>query len=135
MTLSPRHFSRSTKRDAYKRAGGCCENPSCGIALPPGYGGIHFDHRIAWAISRDSSLDNCQCLCTPCHQAKSAGSDVPTIAKVQRLADERIGIKRATKKLPAGRDSPVRKKISGEVIARPTRYEAHRRAMANRRVD
>lgn len=131
--MSSRHFSRSTKRAAYARSNGRCENSTCGIALPAGWGGIHFDHRIPWAISRDSSLDNCQCLCFQCHGEKSATRDVPTIAKVQRIADERIGIKRySAQPLPAGKRSAISKKLNGEVVKRQSQAEKHRAAMARR---
>ena len=33
---------------------------------------IEFDHIIPWEISHDSSLGNCQVLCTDCHEAKTA---------------------------------------------------------------
>ncbi len=127
---SSRHFSRSVKRAAYKRANGRCENSTCGIALPAGWGGINYDHIIGWALSQDSSLENCQCLCAACHLDKTAGYDTPVTAKVLRIADARIGIRREGKKLPAGRTSGIKKKLSGEVVPRPERGAAHRELMA-----
>jgi 5-methylcytosine-specific restriction enzyme A len=128
-----RHFSRSTKRAAYARSGGRCESPTCGIALPAGWGGINYDHIINWAISRDSSLENCAVLCAACHLKKTSNYDIPVIAKVQRIADERIGIKRySAKPLPGGRNSSVTKKLSGEVVKRQTQAEKHRAVMARR---
>jgi 5-methylcytosine-specific restriction enzyme A len=125
-----RNFSRKTKREAYTRADGRCE--TCGGAL--GHGGINYDHRINWALSRNSSLENCRVLCAACHLKKTAGYDIPVIAKVTRIADKRIGIKRASKKLPAGRASGISKKLNGEVVRRPERYESHHAAMANRQI-
>src|SRR6266852_9565439 len=95
----PRHFSAATKRAAFARSHGRCENSACRSPFPAGGGGIEYDHIINWHLSRDSSLDNCQCLCTPCHLKKTAGYDIPTIAKVTRIADGRIGIKRSGKPL------------------------------------
>lgn len=130
MTAS-RNFSRAVKRAAYARAAGRCENPACGIALPPGWGGIHYDHAINWALSRDSSLENCRCLCSACHLNKTVLYDIPVIAKVQRLADARIGIKRfSVKPLPAGRRSAISKKLNGEVVQRLPRNGKHRATMA-----
>jgi CRISPR/Cas system-associated protein Cas10 (large subunit of type III CRISPR-Cas system) len=123
-----RNFSRPVKRSTYARANGCCE--SCGVYLPAGFGGIVYDHRILWKLSEDSSIDNCQMLCTACDSAKTYGKDLTEIAKVMRVADERIGIKRSSKKLPAGRNSGIKKKINGEVVRRLERYEGHHAVMA-----
>jgi hypothetical protein len=131
---SSRNFSRSVKRAAYKRANGCCENLSCGTAMPAGWGGINYDHRIPWDISHDSSLANCQMLCVDCHKEKSRERDFPALFKCQRIADERIGIKRASKKLPAGRNAAIKKKINGEVVTRRTGNEQHWELMAKRRI-
>ncbi len=133
MTAS-RNFRRAVKRAAYARSNGRCENPSCGIALPAGWGGINYDHIIGWAVSRDSSLDNCQCLCSGCHLWKTAQYDTPVAAKAMRLADAQIGIKRSGKKLPAGRNSGIRKKLNGEVVRRTTQAEEHRATMARRQI-
>jgi 5-methylcytosine-specific restriction endonuclease McrA len=129
---SNRNFSRSVKRAAYARANGCCE--SCGVYLPAGFGGIVYDHRIPWKLSEDSSIDNCQMLCTACDSAKTYGKDLTEIAKVTRVADARIGITRASKKLPAGRNSGIKKKINGEVVTRRTGNEQHWDLMAKRRI-
>ena len=127
-----RHFSRSVKRAAFKRASGHCE--SCGVKLPAGGGGTHYDHVIPWKISEDSSIDNVQCLCAPCHVGKTAARDIPTIAKVQRLSDRSMGIKRirAGKKLPGGRDTGISITMSRGVVRRQSQSEKHRETMAKR---
>lgn len=127
--MDSRHFSRAIKRAAYTRSGGCCENSSCGIALPAGWGGIEYDHVIPWTISHDSSLDNCRMVCARCHLDKTLSADRPIINKNRRLRDAAIGIKRASKPLPAGRNSRIRKKLNGEVVRRLEPGEAHRELM------
>jgi hypothetical protein len=125
---SNRNFSRSVKRAAYARANGCCE--SCGVYLPAGFGGIEYHHIDPWTISHDSSLGNCRLLCVPCHKEITGAHDRPVIDKNRRLRDTAIGIKRASKKLPAGRNSGIKKKINGEVVRRLERYEGHHAVMA-----
>ena len=128
--MDPRHFSSKTKRDAYKRSRGHCEK--CRVKLRTG--NIKYDHRIPWEISRNSSPENCQCLCLNCDAAKTYGADIPIIAKVHRIYDRAIGIKRSSKKLPGGRLSAISKKISGEVVARIPRWGKHKAAMAGRQI-
>jgi hypothetical protein len=127
---SNRNFSRPVKRSAYARANGCCE--SCGVYLPAGFGGIEYHHIDPWTISHDSSLGNCRLLCVPCHKEITGSHDRPVIDKNRRLRDTAIGIKRAGKKLPGGRDSGIKKKINGEVVARKERGHEHRELMARR---
>jgi 5-methylcytosine-specific restriction enzyme A len=124
-----RTFSKQTKRLAWKRCGGRCEAQGCDTRFLPFATACHYDHRIPFAISEDSSLDNCQILCVQCHQKKTGTQDIPVIAKVKRISDSRIGIKRPGKKLPGGRDSGISKKLNGEVVRRPARGEKHRALM------
>jgi 5-methylcytosine-specific restriction enzyme A len=119
-----RIFPRAVKREACRRANGCCE--ACGIKI--GHGGIEYHHIIEWTISHDSSLGNCKMLCVPCHRDITMARR-PAIDKTRRLRDRAIGIKRASKKMPAGRDSAIKKKISGEVVPRQSGTEKHRELM------
>ena len=48
----------------------------------------------AYAISRDSSLGNCQVLCRAHHAEKTFITDVPTIAKGKRVHANHIGAKK-----------------------------------------
>ena len=123
--MDPRAFSTKTKRDAWKRCDGHCEKCTTKLST----GNIIYDHVIPWELSHDSSLDNCQCLCKSCDGQKTYGQDLSTIAKVHRIENGRIGIKRPGKKLPGGRDSDVSKKLNGEVVRRPARGERHRALM------
>ena len=118
-----RRFSRAVKRAAFERAGGTCD--ACGSPLPVGGGGIEYDHIDPWAISRDSSLENCAVVCARCHHEKSAQRDIPTIAKLVRLADRAIGIKKPSKKMPGGRDSGISITMSRGVVRRQSGAEKH----------
>lgn len=126
-----RIFPRAVKRAAYKRAGGRCQ--SCGFVFPAGGGGIEYHHIDPWTLSHDSSLENCLVLCIPCHKATTSSVNRPDIDKNRRLRDRGMGIKRAGKKLPGGRDSNWSKTIRGEVIPRVKERGAKDRAVVARR--
>ena len=82
-------FSKSTKREAWARSTGRCEECRLPILGIPEY-----DHKIPCALGGDNSLENCQVLCGKCHRIKTSKNDVPRIAKADRVRDRRIGIKR-----------------------------------------
>src|SRR5215471_16515726 len=78
-----RTFSAETKRLAWKRCGARCEfehritdgsgqTISRRCDLPLFAGNIIYDHVIAWEISRNSSLANCQVICVGCNREKTA---------------------------------------------------------------
>lgn len=131
---SSRQFSRSVKRAAYARSNGRCENPSCGVSLPAGWGGIEYHHINPWTLSHDSSLDNCRVLCVPCHKESTTTKDRPVIDKNRRLRDAAIGIKSAGKKLPGSRNDPFKIRIGGGTKPRLGRGGEHRALMARRQI-
>lgn len=95
--MSRQEFTNAIRREARERCGGICEGirpdgTPCGALLKGKP--VHFDHRIPWAIGRDSTLSNCQVLCVPCHDAKTRKIDIPVIAKCKRIADREAGIVR-----------------------------------------
>lgn len=103
-------FDKKTRTLAFARCGGKCEK--CEMKLKVGEG--EYDHVIPYFISRDSSLSNCQVLCTPCHRAPGAktADDQRDIAKVKRIQAKHNG----THKKSSGFQSPFRKKMNGDVI-------------------
>lgn len=82
-------FSKKTRAEAFLRCGGNCE--SCGMRLKQGE--AEYDHRIAFYLSRDSSLENCSVLCRPCHRGVGAktADDQRIIAKVKRVKAKHDG--------------------------------------------
>lgn len=82
-------FSKKVRAEAFLRCGGNCE--SCGMKLKQGE--AEYDHRIAFFLSRDSSLENCQVLCRPCHRGVGAktADDQRIISKVKRVKAKHEG--------------------------------------------
>lgn len=76
-------FDKKTRVAAFSRCGGKCE--TCGMKLKVREG--EYDHIIPYFTSRDSSLDNCQVLCVPCHRGPGAktADDQRTISKIKRV--------------------------------------------------
>lgn len=135
----PRHFTRKTKRLAFKRCNGICEyeRPSgerCG--MPVGPGNVIYDHVDPWHLSRDSSLANCAAICVRCDRDKTFGRDIPLIADIRATRDFHLGITGPGKgdgtKLQGGRSSRLRKTVKGRVIERQTQSQRHWAAMARR---
>lgn len=83
-------FSKKVRGLAFARCKGKCEE--CGATLKVGEG--EYDHVIPLALNGESTLDNCQVLCRPCHRdpgAKTA-DDVKRIAKAKRSEGKHIGV-------------------------------------------
>ena len=91
-----REFSGKTKRAAFHRANGHCEQ--CGIDLhcKP----MHFDHALAADLGGEPTLENCRLTCIPCHQKKTGEHDMPLIAKGRRLRDRNMGIRKPRRTIP-----------------------------------
>lgn len=111
----PHEFSSKVKVAAFQRCGGRCE--ACTAALRPG--GFQYDHRTPVAMGGASALDNCEVLCSSCHGAKTAGSDIPAIAKSNRVRRNHIGAKAPSRNpLPGGRGSQWKKTFSNGWVKR-----------------
>lgn len=52
-----------------------------------------------------------------CHRAKS-GEDKAFIAKGQRQSDRIYGVKRSSRPMPFGRNSPLKRKVNGQIVQR-----------------
>lgn len=96
-------FTKDTKRQAFARSRGICEChrvPSlnrahgCGVALRSGH--INFEHIEQDALGGGNDLSNCATLCRTCWKEKTAGIDLPLIAKNNRQRDN----ERSTRTLP-----------------------------------
>jgi 5-methylcytosine-specific restriction endonuclease McrA len=109
--MSRREFSKKIKRAAFARANGRCE--SCGADLrgKP----VHYDHDIADDLGGEPILENCRLTCIPCHAEKTAGHDMPLIAKGRRIRERNMGIKRTSRPLAGTRASGLRKRMNGNV--------------------
>lgn len=82
-------FSKKVRAEAFTRATGKCEK--CAMKLKAGEG--EYDHIIAFYLTQDSSLDNCQLLCVPCHRGEGAktADDQKMISKVKRIKAKHDG--------------------------------------------
>lgn len=126
-----RQFSKEIERAAFFRCHGRCEG--CGAKLASG--DIHYDHITPWALSCDSSIENCQVLCNGCHREKTAHRDVPAIAKAKRQADFHQGITGpglGRSPMACGRLSRLKKTFRRGVVPRQTQVELYRQFIRDR---
>lgn len=119
-------FSKQTKRDALKRAGGLCEAVGSLYGLPEGQRcnaplayGVEFDHILLAANGGDNSLKNCAACCKRCNQWKANHHDTPMAAKTVRQQDKNNGTHTRPRNLiPGSRGTKFKRKVSGEVVLR-----------------
>jgi 5-methylcytosine-specific restriction protein A len=110
-----REFPKSVKVAAFQRAAGKCE--SCGARLYPGK--YEYDHRLADTFGGEPTLDNCEVICTACHDLKTYKSDIPAAAKSNRVRAKHIGAKAPSRTpLPFGKQSKFKRKLDGTVVPR-----------------
>lgn len=90
-------FNKKVRGLAFARCKGKCEK--CGANLKVGEG--EYDHIIPLALTGESTLENCQVLCQPCHRAPGAktADDVKNIAKAKRREAKHIGVTKPVGKL------------------------------------
>ncbi|MCL2452073.1 MAG: HNH endonuclease [Alphaproteobacteria bacterium] len=108
-----REFPKLIRRQAYLRACGHCE--SCGARLTIGH--FEFHHTVPCALGGESTLENCLCVCIPCHRETTAKEDIPRIAKAKRVSDRHLGIRKPSR-FPCARTSRWKKKLDGSVVPR-----------------
>ena len=120
-----RYFSKPVKREALARSGLRCEATGQLYGLPDGKRceadlgyGVEFDHADLWANSRDSSINNCVCVCPRCHRFKTSKHDTPKAAKTVRQQDKHSGVHTSRNPMPGSKRSGWKKKMSGEVVKR-----------------
>jgi hypothetical protein len=120
-----RIFSKPVKREALARSGRRCEATGPIYGLPDGQRcaadlgyGVEFDHLVLWANSRDSSLDNCLCVCPRCHRFKTSTHDTPKAAKTVRQRDKANGIKNDRAPMAGSRKSRWKRTLDGRTVLR-----------------
>lgn len=107
------NFTRKQRAEIALRAGGCCER--CGARLKIGEGDA--DHILPVELGGESTVENGQWICRPCHKSKTA-DDIRQIRKADRQRDRHTGALKSARPLPGGKDSPWKKTMSGKVVRR-----------------
>ena len=110
-----KEFPARVRVAAYERCKGLCEG--CGARLMTG--AFHYDHVLPDHLGGEPTLKNCQCLCRACHGSKTAGQDVPQIAKAKRQQQAHIGAKTASRNIiPGSRNSKWKRTFSNGWVLR-----------------
>lgn len=116
-----REFSKTVRRDAFKRANGRCEGTlpngeRCNQKL--GVGNVEYDHDTPDWMGGLPTLDNCVVLCKPCHKDKTHGRDRPMISKTRNIIEGNLKIKTPSKL--SSKNRREKRTIDGRVIDRIT---------------
>ena len=108
-------FTNATKAKAYLRDGGRCV--LCTRKVGVGGEQAEYDHiKPVWE-GGDNSLENCRTLCAHCHQPvtkEQAGQR----SEARRHQKKMAGIKPRKRVILGSKASPLKKKVSGEVVRR-----------------
>lgn len=115
--MTRHNFTPAQRRAAYERAGHICQGKDCG--RPLSFSEAEIDHVQADGLCGPATLDNAECLCGPCHLAKTK-TDVKRISKAKRQAlfhtTGRSSAKQHVKRIQSkGFDKTWRKKMNGTV--------------------
>ena len=92
------NFNANTKRAAFLRSGGFCEDKGCGALLQKYR--IEYDHHIPDWLGGKATVDNCKVLCKSCHRAKYP-KDAADIARARRLQAKIINAVTEKRKIPS----------------------------------
>lgn len=88
--MSRSEFGAVVRRQAFNRCDGFCEGKDCGAKLFPGK--FAFDHIIPDGLGGEPTLENCQVLCSLCHNDKTVTLDRPIMAKADRQRKKHFGL-------------------------------------------
>src|SRR5689334_15021397 len=89
MRTTRAEFSKRTCEQAWERANGNCEY--CGTPFAGRRPDYH--HHIPAALGGGNSLENCRCICGPCHRNVTAVEDLPRITKAKSIEEKRAGLR------------------------------------------
>jgi 5-methylcytosine-specific restriction protein A len=110
-----REFPAKVRVAAFQRANGQCE--SCTARLVPGK--FAYDHDLPDWLGGEPVLSNCRVLCDACHGAKTAGEDVPRIAKAKRQRAKHAGIRPPSQIQSRGFPKPARQARATTPLSKP----------------
>lgn len=112
-------FPRRVKAEAFRR---CCDAngvphcESCGIELTAG--NTVYEHVQPDGLGGEPTAENCKVFCRKaCATRKTVSEDNPRMQKADRQLKANYGI-RSRSTFACSKDSPFKKKVSGEVVRR-----------------
>lgn len=100
--MSRTEFSSQVRKDAWKRCGGRCEHPGCGIKLQVGK--FQFDHIKPDGLDGEPTLENCAVLCAAHHHQKTVEIDRPLMQRADNIRAKHLGLAKAKRPFPKRQD-------------------------------
>lgn len=98
----------------FERFGGVCQ---CGCTLKIAGQPWDTDHEIPLCAGGGNRESNLRPLLRAHHKAKTR-RDVKTKSKIYATRSSHVGIRRTSRPLPFGRNSPLKRKVTGKVVRR-----------------
>lgn len=110
------HLSNRDKLSIWEREGGKCY--LCGHAIQAALGeGFVYEHVRALELGGADDKSNIRLTCTPCALDKTK-DDHRRAAKAKRVKLKHLGLKESKTPMPFGRNSPLKRKMNGQVVRR-----------------
>lgn len=109
-------LTKSQRLDVHAAANGICH--ICGEIINLAREKFEVEHVVPFALGGQDTTSNWRPAHVHCHRSKTK-TDITQIAKAKRVKAKYEGTFRPSRhKLPGGRKSPLKKKLSGEVVRR-----------------
>ena len=109
-----REFTKAVKLAAWQRCNGQCEGCTCRLMV----GRFEYHHKVECTYDGEATLENCQVLCIPCHDAIT-GKRAKDVAKSNRVRNKFLGIKKAKgAPMPGSKRSRWKRRMDGTVVPR-----------------
>jgi hypothetical protein len=118
MPWGRKRLSTSAREALYESArvaGGYPICPRCNLPVLH-YQRWHAGHELSPLLGGRVEADQVEH--AKCNVLFAAKVEVPLIAKNKRVRQRHIGAHQTRRPMPGGRDSPLKKKMSGEVVSR-----------------
>lgn len=120
-----RLFTKSQRKELYRRAEGQCEGIGPKYGLPEGVRCMTMlgsmwqaDHDEPDACGGKTSIENGVALCAACHAYKTGKGDIPRIAKNRRVEEKSQGLRVSRNPMPGSRASGWKRRMNGAVERR-----------------
>ena len=114
--MTRRRFAETKLEARLAEYDGRCDE--CGIKTG-GAAGLEWDHITPLGLGGADEIENLRPLCRGCHRTVKTPDDIKKIRKARRLARRAAGIKKTSQYvLPGNRNSPWKRKASGEWVRR-----------------
>ena len=106
-----KEFSKATKARRFEHCEGLCEMCGAKLHVPQ----FDYHHACEDMLDGGNAFENCRVICKTCHKVQTK-SRAPVLAKVKRVFEKHVGIKKATGWQKTYKGRPVTHKVGGGLV-------------------